>query len=252
MFDPRKQTGSWLTLVVIAVLIAALALASGCKKKPGEVAHAGDDHSGHDHAAGDHSGHNHSEHEAVKAPAENPPNPGPTPTNPPTVSKTSQLPKPSLRDVIARARNWGPAYKRWYGKQAPDFTVTDLAGKESKLSDYRGKDVMLVFWATWCPPCRMEIPHLKELKKAVSADKVAILAITYEEPEMVKKFVAGNKIDYPVVLEKGTLPAPFGVKRIYQTSGIPCSFFVNPDGQIKLATSGLMRLPDMQAIPADE
>jgi thiol-disulfide isomerase/thioredoxin len=251
MFDPRKQTGSWLTLVVIAVLIAALAVAAGCKKKPGEVAHAGDDHSGHDHAVGDHSGHDHSEHEVVQTPAENPvdpPKPAPTPTNPPTEPKAPEPPKPSLGDIIAKARGWGSAYKSWYGKEAPEFTVTDLAGKEYKLSDYRGKDVMLVFWATWCPPCRMEIPHLKELRKTVGEDKLAILAITYEQPELVKRFVGDNKIDYAVVLEKGTLPAPFGVKRIYQTSGIPCSFFVNPDGKIKLATSGLMRLSDMQAI----
>jgi thiol-disulfide isomerase/thioredoxin len=253
MFDPRRQTGSWLTLIVIAVLIATLALAAGCKKKPGEVAHAGDDHSGHNHA-----GHDHSEHEVAQAPAENLVKPAesvtpavtPTekPTDPPAEPRAPEPPKPSLRDVIARARSWGPAYKSWYGKAAPEFTVTDLAGKEHKLSDYRGKDVMLVFWATWCPPCRMEIPHLKELRKTVGADKLAILAITYEQPLLVKKFVGDNKIDYAVVLEKGTLPAPFGVKRIYQTSGIPCSFFVNPDGKIKLATSGLMRLSDMQAI----
>ncbi|MHC4474570.1 MAG: TlpA family protein disulfide reductase [Planctomycetota bacterium] len=255
MFEQRRPTTAWLALAATAVLIAMLALGAGCKKKPAEVSQ---------------SAHEHDEHPPVKAPAENPvkptkteaptetpseapvetPTPTPAPTPPVTEPKPVEPPKLRLSDVIRRARSWGPAHKSWYGKEAPEFTVTDLAGKEHKLSDYRGKDVMLVFWATWCPPCRMEVPHLKELRKAVSEDRLAMLAITYEKPDLVKKFVNDSKINYDVFLEKGDMPVPFGVMRLFKTpgGGIPCSFFIRPDGTIKLGTTGLLSLADVTAI----
>ncbi|MHC4337101.1 MAG: peroxiredoxin family protein [Planctomycetota bacterium] len=154
----------------------------------------------------------------------------------------------SLNDVIRSARTWRPAYTSWYGKTAPDFTLTDLGGKEHKLSDYRGKDVVLVFWARWCKYCTPEIPHLIELRNTVSEDKLAILAITYEKPEPVKKFVADNRMNYTVLLEKGNMPVPFGVIRIYRTAGLPCSFFINREGKIKLATVGMLTLDSINAI----
>jgi peroxiredoxin len=242
MVERRRQIGSWQAVIAAAVLVAVLAVSPGCKKKPDEAANPGSEHR---------------EPPSVTTPAQEPVEqvepvtktvtPTETPTETP-IDVTPEPPKPSLRDVIARARNWAPAYASWHGKEAPEFTATDLDGKVHKLSDYRGKNVMLVFWATWCPPCRMEIPHLNELRKTVGEDKLAILALTYEKPEPVKKFVEQGKINYKVLLEKGDMPVPFGVRRIYQTTGIPSSFFVKPDGKIKLATSGLLRLPDMQGI----
>ena len=157
-------------------------------------------------------------------------------------------PKVSLSDVIKARRYWNPAYTSWYGKMAPDFTLTDIDGKQHKLSDYRGKDVMLIFWATWCPPCRMEIPHLIALRNRVSKDRLAMLAISNEDPALVKKFAANQRLNYTVILEKGNMPKPFGVMRIYQTSGLPCGFFIDPDGKIKLATSGLLSLGEMRAV----
>ena len=154
----------------------------------------------------------------------------------------------NLNDVIRSARTWGPTYTPWYGKTAPDFMLTDLAGKEHRLSDYRGKDVILVFWATWCKYCIPEIPHLIELRNTVSEDKLAILAITHEEPGRVKKFAAAKRMNYTVLLEKGDMPAPFGVIRIYRTAGIPCSFFIDPEGKIKLATVGILTLESINAI----
>jgi peroxiredoxin len=154
----------------------------------------------------------------------------------------------SLNDVIKAARTWGPVYKSWYGKMAPDFTLTDITGKQHKLSDYRGKDVILVFWATWCPPCRIEAPHLIELRKTVAEDKLVMLAISNEKPDLVKAFVAKYNINYTVLLDKGDMPEPFGVMRIYGTTGIPGSFFINPEGKIKLATAGVISLDDSKAI----
>lgn len=154
----------------------------------------------------------------------------------------------NLNDVIRSARTWRPAYTSWYGKTAPDFTLTDLTGKKHKLSDYRGKDVVLVFWATWCKYCVPEIPHLIELRNTVSEDKLAILAISNEGPRRVREFVINKRMNYTVLLEKGDMPAPFGVIKIYRTAGIPCSFFIDPEGKIKLATVGILTLESIKAI----
>jgi len=156
----------------------------------------------------------------------------------------------SLKDIIASARTWGPVYQSLYGKVAPDFTLNDLQGNKHSLSDYRGKNVMLVFWATWCPPCKMEIPHLKALNSIIDKEKMpaALLAITSENPDKVRSFVAQQQMDYTILLDTGDMPAPFGVMRIYSNTGIPGSFFIDPQGRIKLATAGLLQLGDMKAI----
>jgi peroxiredoxin len=159
-------------------------------------------------------------------------------------------PKTSLRDVIRTARTWGPAYSYSFGQKAPDFTLTDINGKQHKLSDYRGKDVLINFWATWCPPCKAELPHLIALRNLVGEDKLAMLAISYkstfppETAERVKDFVKQNKINYTVFsIDPGSMPSPFD-----RISGIPCSFFIDPEGKIKLATEGLLSLGEFKAI----
>lgn len=153
-------------------------------------------------------------------------------------------PKKTLDDVIKTARGWGPAFNTWYGQMAPDFTLTDITGKIHKLSDYRGKDVMIVFWATWCGPCIIEIPHLIKLRNIVPEDKLAMLAISFEDPGLVKRFAERRKMNYTILAaEVRNLPKPYS--RIY---GIPSSFFINPDGKIKFATEGLLTLSAIQDI----
>ena len=152
-------------------------------------------------------------------------------------------PKMSLNDVIRIARTWQPAHSPWYGKPAPDFTLTDIAGKQHKLSNYRGRNVMIIFWATWCRPCHAEIPHLIALRNIIGEDKLAMLAISNENPSLVKKFVADKKINYTVLSNPGAMPPPYS-----QIRGIPSSFFIDPDGKIKLATSGLLSLGEIKAI----
>ena len=156
--------------------------------------------------------------------------------------------KPTLRNIIARAKGWAPVYANWYGKEAPDFTVTDITGKMHRLSEYKGRNVMLIFWATWCGPCISEIPHLIELRETFGEDKLAMLAIsyTYSDPtEKVKKFVAANPIiNYTVIsTDIAVMPRPYNL-----INAIPCSFFIDPEGKIKLATSGTIPLRDMKGI----
>jgi len=159
-------------------------------------------------------------------------------------SKPVAAVKMRLEDIILQARTWGPVYESWFGRQAPDFTLSDITGKQHKLSDYRGKNVVIVFWATWCGPCKMEIPNLIALRNTVSTDNLAILAISSGEPaQKVINFVSANKMNYAILLNDGNLPGPFD-----RINYIPCSFFVRPDGKIKLATSGLMSLGEIKAI----
>lgn len=166
-------------------------------------------------------------------------------------SGTTSSPRIDLNEVIKAAKTWAIAFESWYGKPAPDFTLTDITGKQHILSEYRGKDVMLIFWASWCGPCRMEIPHLIELRNTIGQDKLAMLAISFIMPrnstEIVKNFVAQNKeINYTVFsVESSVMPAPY-----HMVNSIPCSFFINPQGKIKLATIGLLALDDMKAILA--
>jgi len=167
-----------------------------------------------------------------------------------TKINTDPLPKEKiyLKDVIEAAKSWRPSYTSWYGKTAPDFTVIDLEGNKHQLSDYRGKNVLIVFWTTWCAPCRLEIPHLMKLRNTFDEDELAILAITNEHPDIVKKVVDKVKMNYTILLEKDDMPEPFGVMRIFSTTGIPSAFYINPEGKVKLATSGLTKLNEIKAI----
>jgi peroxiredoxin len=167
-----------------------------------------------------------------------------------TKVNTEPLPKEkvSLKDVIEAAKNWTPSYTSWYGKEAPNFNVTGLDGKKYQLSDYRGKNVLIVFWTTWCPPCRLEIPHLIELRKTFSEDELVVLGISNENRDLVKKVVDKVGINYTVLLEKDDMPEPFGVMRIFRTTGIPSSFYIDPEGKVKLATSGLTTSSEIKAI----
>ena len=229
MSEINKQTGIRRTVAVFAIILATVVIWTGCKKQPAEQPDT--EHTSHD---------------------QSPPEPLPAGSEEPTKTNTepAAVAKVSLNDVIKAARSWGPAYQSWYDKPAPDFTLTDITGKQHKLSDYRGKNVIIVLWAAWCGPCIMEIPHLVELQNTVGGDKLAILGISCISPrntaKMVKDFVKQTKIiNYPVFSpEASSVPTPFDNQAGY----IPCSFFIDSEGKIKLATIGLLSLPEMKAV----
>jgi peroxiredoxin len=154
-------------------------------------------------------------------------------------------PGATLQQIADAAYTWEPELVSQYGKDAPDFALKDLQGKQHHLSDYKGRNVMVVFWASWCPPCKKEIPHLILLQNRMPADKLKILAITNEDSQLVSKFVTDNKINYTVLLDDGTLPRFFA---IVPANGIPSTAFIDPQGKIKFAASGYLPFEDSRAI----
>ena len=208
------RTSHWPVVLLTVVIITAIAFWAGCKKGP--------------------SGQTNTQSEQEK----------------PTTNIENPTVGTSLSDVIRYRRTWDTAFTSWYGKTAPDFTLADITGKQHKLSDYRGKDVMLIFWATWCGPCIQEIPDLIELRKTIDEDKLAMLAVSYittmppNTTEIVKGFVERQKINYTALsVDRSDVSAPYN-----QINSIPCSFFIDPEGKIKLATLGVLSLDTIKAI----
>jgi peroxiredoxin len=153
-------------------------------------------------------------------------------------------PKMSLNEVIKAAETWGPGFESSWGKPAPELILTDINGKEHKLNSFRGKDVLIVFWATYVGSCRLEIPDLVELRNTMRPDKLVILAVSKEDASILKSFVDLNKINYTVIsMGNKILPSPFD-----QVSAVPSSFFIDPQGRIKLGTIGKLPLSDIKAI----
>jgi peroxiredoxin len=149
----------------------------------------------------------------------------------------------SLETIINSRTTWDVAFPSWKGQSAADFTVKDIDGQTHNLSDYRGKNLLVVFWATWCPACKAEIPHLIELRKMYSEDELGILAISNEAPDDLKKFATDNGINYTVARLGSALPEPFS-----KVTSIPTTFFIGKNGTIKLTTLGLVPLEESKAI----
>jgi len=112
-------------------------------------------------------------------------------------------------------------------RQSANFTLTDLTGKSWTLRDLRGKVVLVNFWATWCPPCRKEMPDLEALGKRFGPQGLVILAISDEDAAKVKPFIAEHQISYPILLDPGRK-----VNETFRVEGIPKSFVYDREGKL--------------------
>ncbi|MCX8103619.1 MAG: TlpA family protein disulfide reductase [Candidatus Bipolaricaulota bacterium] len=114
------------------------------------------------------------------------------------------------------------------GFLAPDFTLEDLTGQKVRLSEFRGKPVFLNFWATWCPPCRKELPQLQAFHERYG-EKITLVGVNWgESATTVKEFLERFSVQYlNLIDERGTAFV------LYRLTGIPESFFIDPEGYIR-------------------
>ena len=111
--------------------------------------------------------------------------------------------------------------------QHADFALVDLHGTKWALKDLRGEIVLVNFWATWCPPCRSEMPDLETLYKQFKKEGFVVLAISDEDASKVKPFIEEYKFSYPILLDPGRK-----VNEQYNIEGIPKSFVYDRDGKL--------------------
>jgi len=133
-------------------------------------------------------------------------------------------------------------------KQAPAFALDNLKGGKVSLASYRGKAVLVNFWATWCGPCRVETPWLVELRNKYAAQGFEVLGVDTEGDDLqkndkagwakdetaVNKFVADMKVTYPVLLDGDSISRDYG-----GLDDLPTSFFVDRNGKVVAAQVGL-------------
>lgn len=123
-----------------------------------------------------------------------------------------------------------------------DFTLEDLKGNEVKLSSLKGKKIFLNFWATWCPPCKAEMPDIEKLYQETKDNGLVILAVNVgENKKTVQDFMDANNYNFTALLDvKGE------VSRLYQVTGIPTSYFIDTEGFLDNGTTGAISLEAMK------
>jgi cytochrome c biogenesis protein CcmG/thiol:disulfide interchange protein DsbE len=136
---------------------------------------------------------------------------------------------------------------------APDFTLEDLSGKKVSLASYRGKAVLINFWATWCGPCKIETPWLVELRNQYASKGFEILGVSLDdldpddkrefaqEKRDIAKFAAQEHMQYPVLIDGASIDKPYG-----GLDALPTSYFVDRSGKVVATQLGLTSKDDIE------
>ncbi len=113
---------------------------------------------------------------------------------------------------------------------APEFALGDIAGRNISLSAFKGKVVLLEFWATWCPPCKASVPAMSALHDKYAQKGFSVIGVSIDTGsdalEMVRQFASSHNITYPVLLANETTP------KLYNVTSVPTSFLIGKDGKI--------------------
>ena len=124
--------------------------------------------------------------------------------------------------------------KPWTGGAAPPLVLQDLEGRTQRLADYRGKVVLINFWATWCAPCLAEMPSISRLRAALAGQPFVVLAVNLAEPESrIRRFMEQVPLEFAVLLDRDT-----AVAKAWRARILPASFVVGPDGRIRYSVLG--------------
>jgi peroxiredoxin len=140
----------------------------------------------------------------------------------------------AIATLVAAAADAAGTLAPWKGGATPALAARDLDGNTLRLDAFRGRTVLVNFWATWCAPCVQEMPSLQRLRDRLAAQGFEVLAVNYQEnPARIRPFLDRLGLTFPVVRDHdGSLAADWGA-RVF-----PSSFIVGPDGRIALAVVG--------------
>lgn len=140
-----------------------------------------------------------------------------------------------IRSIAALALCLGlalaPAAARAEGQVAPDFTLRDIENKEVKLSEFKGKVVVMSFWATWCQPCKAEMPHLQKMLDELGSKGLVVLSVSIDDARassQVKPYIKQNQFTFPVLLDKETTV----VSQYNPDKTVPFAVVIGRDGKV--------------------
>jgi thiol-disulfide isomerase/thioredoxin len=127
-----------------------------------------------------------------------------------------------------------PALAPWGGGAAPGLALRDTDGRAHDLAAYRGKVVLINFWATWCEPCRQEMPSIQRLRDRLAGKPFAVLAVNVDEPDArVRRFLKQTGLDLPILMDPDKV-----VTREWGVRVLPVTFIVGPDGRVRYRLVG--------------
>ena len=124
--------------------------------------------------------------------------------------------------------------KPWPGGATPPLALQDLAGKPHDLADYRGKVVLVNFWATWCEPCRAEMPSIDRLRRSLQGKPFEVLGVNLAEPlSRIEKYLEGLPVGFPVLRDRDS-----AASKAWKARVLPASYLIGRDGRIRYFSYG--------------
>lgn len=144
----------------------------------------------------------------------------------------------------SQAAPLSPVFSRQQGQPAPDFSLTSLEGARLNLSDYAGQVVMINMWATWCPPCKAEMPAINSFYEAHREQGFTVLAVnSQEDAATVNAFIKSGGFSFPVLLDTRA-----EVMELYQVRGLPTSYIIDRNGAIRHVQTGAITEKQLEQI----
>ncbi len=133
------------------------------------------------------------------------------------------------------------------GYLAPNFSLINLKGNRESLNDHRGKVILINFWATWCVPCRIEMPSLEKLYRRFRSQGFTVLAVSIDKAGGVEKFIEERKLSFPILIDKEGK-----AERLYQSHTIPITYVISRSGHITAKVDGAKNWASPETLEAVE